>query len=1023
MPPLPRIGQGVKGGVGALPGMGDNPLFTPNLGGVHVRPQPNTQPILPLEASAVDLPPEAPGLSQGPLTRIAQAQQAVRTTAAENRAIHALAHPATIPHLDDAAKQVINNPTPRIQAALHVMGIGKMPHLLTQDEAKQAVNSLDFKTGKMKLDTGQNVTQKDLAISGFQPHTSKVQQIISGEANNLLSLGPGLAKFLGEDVPISAYNTFFHWKAMQQNPAMDPAQRDVNQMIKGFVGPFAHPERAWRDDPASFINSWATLPFAGAGAAARVGALSKVGDLAAANDISIPRQIGRTLIKPPRQTRGISAQFGEGATPLTIRPPAYKSALGGYAQRAMDWYLQRKMNEPPSDLTPQLYRDLVSGWSMSAPSRFGRKLRYDFETNIRGRAGALKSRMDEKLASALARGTTFRDVHNDIYNAGASHAQIADRPDRQWVGIKPRKSDEPTLAPEFLTPQHIKDYKGLTINSDNALANEFKAGGRMVATDKEVEADAASANPQLRFVPKDLIDSLKPYEHGAGGKALNLIDRGTQIVRSGRFMTPAYGQWAVQNGLIHAAEAGIKAPRNIYQLHREWPKLGPEVQGAIDGWMGKGIARSTEGGEAAAESWLGKKTEGLRERWHVLNDQWARRMQAIHELNEEGYHTVASWKKLYKTNPDRMRQIVGHQGADAAINYSEMTPAERASAQKVMTAYGWTRGATTYAGRYPLNHPIKAAIGMQIAQDIGQPYVKHWYDMLGGMVPGYLKEDLPFGGKYLLPTSFISPTGTAGKLAFEVPGLTGSSTESLSSEESPVMSGITGFAEGRDPYGKQYVGNQRVTEPLKGIAHAFKPYSALETLIAGKKGGTYVQGPLQAAEQFAGVPLRELKNPKQTAGLGEKDYEQSLSPTDRIRFQYSRKMELLACELALYQKANNGNPIDGQSLSRLKADFDNVEQRDIFMYQYANAHGAKTWKSLPPLNKFAGTVDWMTHHGYSHSQLAALQHEVSTQATDDKQVEQLVNTLWQQTGIGHVERAWKSVVKGLQPPALTHANG
>jgi len=1020
MPPLPRIGQGVKGGAGALPGMGDNPLFNINLGknAPRVAPTPNTQPLLPLS-----LPPEAPGLSQGPLTQIGQQQIADATTAAENRAMHALTHPATIPHLDDAAKQVINNPTPRMAVAMKTMGINpaKLPHLITSDEIKGA--KVDFGSGKISVG-GKNVSPDQLAISGFQPHTSKFQQIVSGEANNLLSLGPGLVKFLGEDVPVSAYNSFFHWKAQQQNPAMDPAQQDVNRMGKGFIEPFIHPGRTWQQDPAAFINSWATLPFAGAGAVSRVSALSKVGDLAAANDISIPRQIGRTLIKPPRQMRDISAQFGEGATPLTIRPPAYKSALGGYIQKGSDAYLQRKLNEPPSDLTPQFIRDLVSGGSMSPASRFGRKLRYDFETNIRGRAGALKSRMDESLASALARGTVFRDTHNDIYNAGASADQIANRTDTQWVGIKPRRGDEPTLAPEYLTPQHIKDFKGLTINSDNALAKQFEPGGRMVATDKEVEADTGPDGPhQLRFVPKDLIDSLKTYEHGTSGKALNLIDRGTQIVRSGRFMTPAYGQWAVQNGLIHAAEAGLKAPRNIYQLRNEWPKLGPEVQGAIDGWMGKGIARSTEGGEAAAESWLGQKTSGLRERWHVLNDQWARRMQAIHELNEEGFHNAAAWKKLYKNNPDRMRQIVGHQGSDAAINYSEMTPAERATAQKVMTAYGWTRGATTYAGRFPLNHPIKAAIGMQIAQDIGQPYIKHWYDMLGGMVPGYLKEDLPLGGKYLLPTSMFSPTGTAGKLAFEVPGLTGSSTESLSSEESPVMSGITGFTEGRDPYGRQYVGNQRFTEPLKGVAHAFKPYSALETLIAGKKGGTYVQGPLQAAEQLAGVPLRELKNPKQTAGLGEKDYEQSLSPTDRIRFQYSRKMELLARELALYQKANNGNPIDGQSLSRLKADFDNVEQRDIFMYQYANAHGAKTWKSLPPLNKFAGTVDWMTHHGYSHSQLAALQHEVSTQATDDKQVEQLVNTLWQQTGIGHVERAWKSVVKGLQPPALTHANG
>jgi hypothetical protein len=593
----------------------------------------------------------------------------------------------------------------------------------------------------------------------------------------------------------------------------------------------------------------------------------------------------------------------------------------------------------------------------------------------------------------------------------------------KWAGIKPRNVDEPTLAPEFITAKHLKDHPSLSIGSDNALSDHFKPGSKMVATKDQIEADTGpDGSHVIRYVPQDLVDSLKTYHYDASGKVLNNIDRATQVVRSGRFMTPAYFQWAIQNGLLHAAQAGIHLPRNIYQLRTEWPKLSPQVQGAIDGWLGKGIARSTEGGQAAAESWLGQKTQGAREFWHKVDDQWARRLSAIHELNREGYHSAKDWTKLYNKNRGEMQNIVGRTGSKEAISYSEMTPAERASLQKVMTAYGWTRGATTYAGRFPLQHPIQATVGMKASQEVGQPAIKKWYDELGGMVPGYLKEDLPVGGKWLMPTSMFSPTGTGGNLLFEIPGLTGSSTESLASEESPALAALTGFVEGRDQYGKQYVGNQRFTEPIKGFAHAFKPYSALETLIGGKKGGTYVQGPEQAALQLSGAPLKELKDPKKTASLGEKDFEQSLSPTDRIRFQYSRKLEQLPKELAMYQKAA-GQPLDHMSLSRLKGDFDNVEQRDMFQYQYANAHGAKTWKALPPLNKFAGTVDWMAHHGYNHASLAALQHQVTTQATDDKQVEAIVNKMWQATGIGQYESKWKSTVKGLQPPALTHANG
>ena len=1053
MPPLPKLGQGVKGGAGALPDMGtDNPLFSVNLGksAPRIAPQPNTQPILPLS-----LPPEAPGLSQGPLTQIAQAQQAQRTTKVEDRAIKALADPSRLPKLDDAAKQVINVPTPRVVAAAQQLGFKALPHLVTKSDLGQM--KVDFGTGKMSVG-GKEVTPQDLAISGFQPHVSKVQQIVGGLAGQATGLGPGLAKLgidayhevtgdiksglLGMAAGTPTATGGFHVPQVGPTggpPAQHPLAADLQAMIDSYkesLPIIGHPGRQWQQDPTTLLENWATAPFLAAGGVARAAELPRAAELAAESGVSVPRQVARTLLRPRPQERAISAQFGENATPITLNPPAYKSALGGYAQRGLDWWLQHGLTNEPSDLTPQGVQKLVSTGRMSAANRFGRKLRSDLLTDINGRSGSLAAkqkvrdpqtgkmvtvqRMSDELAGSLARGTAHGELWDKLYGAGATADEVAAH-GGEWTAIRPRPSDIPRIAPEYLTPKQIADHPSLSIGSEDALAREFTSKGRMIPTREEAIADEKSLNPQFKYVPKDLVNSLRTYERGtgSGAKALNAMDRGTQVIRSGRFMTPAYSKWAVQNGLIGAAQQGLAMPRNVFLLNKEFPKLSPKVQGALDGWMGKGIARSTAGGEAAVESRLGEATQGLRERWHVLDDQWARRMSAIHELYSMGYRDAKSWEKLYNKNPDKMRQIV-RRGGKEAIDYSEMTPAERGTLQKVMTAYGWTRGATTYAGRFPLQHPVTAAVGVHAANQ-GEQYVNEFYNKLHGMVPSYLREDLPFMGHYLLGTSEFSPTGTAGNLLEEIPGATGSSTQALSSEDAPIPAMFQGWWTGRDPYGTQYKGNQRFTAPLMEAINKFKPLAAGEQAFAMKKGGTYVQGAKAAGLSALGIPVSELRNPKTTAGLGEKDFEQSLSTPDRIRFQYSRKLQNLPDELALYQKANGGTPIDSQSLSRLKADFDAVEQRDIFQYQYANSHGAKTWKSLPPLNKLAGTLDWMAHHGYNHAQIASIQHQAAG-ITDDKQVEQAVNTLWQNTGIGQVDSMWKSTVKGLQPPSLTKAN-
>lgn len=719
------------------------------------------------------------------------------------------------------------------------------------------------------------------------------------------------------------------------------------------------------------------------------------------------RELGQKLneLKGGVGSRGLTLPPTEERTPLTLRPPAYKSALGGYLQtKVLDPLLERHLAQP-NPYTTQLSRGITNfihapSGLLSAPARFGRKLRQDFENEVRIRAGryAAEENLAPEEAMAKARGTAFSDRWRQLYDAGASSDEAALQPWRDWVAIK---------QPPETVKIRVSDW-----DSESKLANKFGKGG-IVPSAPELEKDPGA----FRYVPAELLRSMTTYKPGTG--ALNTvaqaINRGTQLIRSGRFMTPAYAQWAVQNGLIHLSQAGPFVFRNAWQLKTEWPKLSKVTQNMIDGGMGGGIAMATSGGLKT-----GRVVSKLQHIWHNFDDRWARRMSAIHELNANGLHTAESWDNLAKTKPTKFRQIVAGQGNREAINYTEMTPSERSLFARLFTAYGWTRGASTYAARFPLQHPVQARIGVEAGQE-GSKTVDEFYRKLGGMAPNWMRELLPLPGNHVLGTEWLNPAGTLGGLIGEVPGATIGQTENLMGEAAPIPAMLGEMTTGVNRFGTAYKGSQRFTGPISEAAGRFKPLAAIKTVGSVKKGGTFTQGPEAGLLHFAGIPLEQLRNPKQTAALGEKDYEQSLATPDKIQFRHARIMQLLPQEVQMYTKAT-GQPPPDQVLSRLQGDADAVEQRDLYQYHYANNHGAKSWKSLPATNKLSGTLDFLAQHNLITPEQYQAFHSAAANLNSETEMERFVSSLWHIGGIGSALNAWKSMIRQLTPRPLQAAN-
>jgi len=742
----------------------------------------------------------------------------------------------------------------------------------------------------------------------------------------------------------------------------------------------------------------------------------------------------------------------------TITPPTAKSSIGALMQMGIDKMTERAM---AGDLhgTPNIrafgrYYKLPRPVMNRLQARWGKLGRLDLEMNTQIQRGVAEQQILKELhdlhgaprpltqAQAERMGISPAEAQKEAYGKGAAQVH-AEEWHNLWNGgmgandhILHNLDDYVAIKKPQSREDIIKNFKAYSNNK--AIADQWHG---MVQGGKNWQ-DAVRENPDdYSFMPKKAFNAMRPVpsEKMAGvGSFLQPMDNVTQIIRSGRFMTPAYLQWAVQNGVLHLSQAGAFAFRNFNRARHELPKLSPEDRAFFEnsagsGHYGGGITRASMGSE---ETKLG--SAGLEKlkpvakykdfaakaarMWHAVDDAPFRNASLVHELARYGYHNAEDWSKLIKNNPQRFRMIA-RQAQREAIDYSEMSPAERATFQKMFTAWGWTRGATSWAGRFPFQHPFQATVGAQVARH-GEKQVEAPYEKAGGMVPEWLATSLPIGkgGRGLLDTNVISPFSTPGELMQAMGGLTHGQTQNLGALEAPTPSSITEWALGRDKYGNALRGNERIRTPIQDLINRFKPISVYHALVGSKHGGgTFEQSRLGALEQFMGVPYEKLTNLPKTAALGMKDYEQSLSMPDEINFRHDYTMKQLPRELKIYAK-KNGSPLSASDKAMLVHDIAAVHDRDIYQYQYAQKYGARSFKSLPASDRAKAGIQFMVEHKFFTPEIAREARQYMSQAKNEKEMDTAASKIWDYGGrtgpIGHVSTRWKDMLKKMQPPPL-----
>jgi len=758
--------------------------------------------------------------------------------------------------------------------------------------------------------------------------------------------------------------------------------------------------------------------------------------------------------KAAERAREKFAEAGRRGTGISVTPPAFKSTFGGLLHtRVVDPLTERWVNAAPSGGRAQVWagrhmgklmrRDvemrtgmergaseerLLQQWQDTGklPEGIVEPTRADYaKLRAQGLKGKVMPRTFEKYreqnirgqiqAQAYAQGaaTSHANLWHSLWNGGKPARESFDHNPDAYYGVR--------KPPDSWSKEDIAKY-----SSERQVYHQY---ARTVERDPE----KLGADPEAyTFIPKSMWNRLAPGEVSYGNlptKILRGIDAGNQAIRAGRFIHPGYAAWAVQNGILHLSQAGMFVIRNVHQLRNELPKLNPEELAKFDGASGAGhfvggIARATSGG---AETPFKFATKRLGKFWHNVDDKIPRRLAFIHELNRMGYHSAEDWVKLMNENPRKFRSIA-LKGQHQAIDYAEMSPSERAILQKLFTAYGWTRGASTYTARFPFEHPVQAAGLMEMARR-GKEQRDAFWDQQGGMVPDWLRGHVPFGNgahPWVVGTGDINVGETLGQSLESIPGLVKGPEQPPSEQLGPAAQGLYEYLSGTDRFGNPLKGGEHITTPIHDILHRFTPLSYLNVFRGAKKGGgTFLEGPGQGLRNFFGIPASRLRDPKVTAALGMKDWEQSLPKPEEINFKYDRKLHDLAAQAQLFQR-KNGTPMGRGYAAAIKGDIEAKRELELFQYHYAAGKGVHSFRSLPAVDKAQAAVAYLLKFRFIHPYEAAdMKRQIAQDAklNDESLMAQDANDFWQYHPIGQTLNDWESTIKSMTPHPLQPGRG
>lgn len=369
-----------------------------------------------------------------------------------------------------------------------------------------------------------------------------------------------------------------------------------------------------------------------------------------------------------------------------------------------------------------------------------------------------------------------------------------------------------------------------------------------------------------KMIPKEVKAVLDNYQRDFSHPFFRTLRRVTDPWRL--FMLTLSPRWYVNNfagNVILASKEGVQL-RDWVKAWQDFRKGGGDpranrflrrfgrgregfndvagaVEGALFSEVGEGTLvpprRGVRGTLSAA-----REAEGLNAKLATITRPIRRANEVVDELARVAvYH--ANIRKGLSVEKALQRTY------EAMVDYSDLTPFERQVVRAVVPFYAWQKGILKLVAKFPIDHPIAAGIGLQLAE-LNRELAA---DELGGEVPRYYEGviDLPLLGhtnvRPLIPffdaAQLVTPQGIAQSLNpfFEI-----AARNVFGAPESgfPEYQRINEFGSA--------VPDTSPAQDLTSLIAGLPPVRLGQSLTGTSITGAPVRPPVQAAGQFAGVP-------------------------------------------------------------------------------------------------------------------------------------------------------------------------
>jgi hypothetical protein len=346
---------------------------------------------------------------------------------------------------------------------------------------------------------------------------------------------------------------------------------------------------------------------------------------------------------------------------------------------------------------------------------------------------------------------------------------------------------------------------------------------------------------------------------------------------------------------------------------------------------------------------------------------------------------------------------IGRLASEEVGKFGRMNSKEREVLRNIIFVYSWMRAAGRYSYRFPMAHPIQAAVGAHLG-DVGEK----WTEKQMGGIPSFLVGAIPVGrdskGNPLLINPFtVNPMGT---------GL----------QEWSAVKGTIDQIRGKpfDKYSQQDI--------ISGVATP-----VIQSLIEAHSGGKSIPDNLKQSLAWWRLQ-RDLRHPGggnvypttraeaighfMLGGFYPREADQAAITRSLLREKSGHPEALIPEQLKVYQKRTGGT-LPQEFVKRYRDDLNMTSALKNFQHEYASKHGQSGFRNLPAQNRLEAAIDWLEKYSPMPEEAIVGLRTTADRIQSDAAANDMANRLFASTGIGRVKRRWDEIMRTSAQRTLT----